>query len=295
MKCFCSILVVFAAGLSLVEGAPAKGKATPRPKPAAAEASPAPASPSPAPEAPAAPKDPDAVKLAIAGDSTAANFGSETAIYHGWGEFLGQNFTDKVTVLDMAKKGRTAKSFIEDGGWKSVLRSKPDIVLIQFGQNELITMTSGTDVKEVVREYRRYLAAYIDTARKSGVTPVVLTPTCHLIFKNGGPYDELAPFVAACKDVADSRSAPCIDVHEATMKLFVALGPEKTLMLHAKVEDPVHFGRVGAWAIASVVAKELAVVDRRFADAAKKPEGPGEILMPPHLAPGQDPLAPPPN
>src|SRR5213078_4638557 len=68
-------------------------------------------------------------KIVLVGDSTVNDEG-------GWGpgfrEFLGS----KAEVTNLAKNGRSSKSFRDEGLWASALAAKPNYILIQFGHND---------------------------------------------------------------------------------------------------------------------------------------------------------------
>ncbi len=72
------------------------------------------------------------------GDSTMANKKAKVYPETGWGQVLNQFFDDQVIVHNHAVNGRSTKSFIDQGRWKTVLDSlkKGDYVFIQFGHND---------------------------------------------------------------------------------------------------------------------------------------------------------------
>src|SRR5580658_4558882 len=70
-----------------------------------------------------------AVRIVLAGDST-------TAVGSGWGPGFMKCLGDDVQCINMARGGRSSRSFIAEGRWKQCLDLKPDYVLIQFGHND---------------------------------------------------------------------------------------------------------------------------------------------------------------
>src|SRR5436190_14403793 len=91
------------------------------------------------------------IKIFIAGDSTASI--KETKAYpeNGWGMPFVQFWDSTVTVVNKAKNGRSTKSFMQEGLWKSITdeASEGDYVLIQFGHNdEVPTKKTYTTEKE---------------------------------------------------------------------------------------------------------------------------------------------------
>ena len=76
-------------------------------------------------------------RLVIAGDSTAANDGTGGPI--GWGVVLPEYFAStKIEVLNLARAGRSSRTFYTEGLWQGVLDKLRvgDVVLIQFGHND---------------------------------------------------------------------------------------------------------------------------------------------------------------
>src|SRR6185436_4784502 len=78
------------------------------------------------------------VTVYLVGDSTAAN--KETRAYPetGWGMPFVYFWDSSVTVVNKAKNGRSTKTFISEGLWKSIMDeiSEGDYVIIQFGHND---------------------------------------------------------------------------------------------------------------------------------------------------------------
>ncbi|MBN2316034.1 MAG: family 43 glycosylhydrolase, partial [Sedimentisphaerales bacterium] len=75
------------------------------------------------------------LRLAIIGDSTVCEYPPNHAC-RGWGQYIQEYFKDTIRVINLAKSGRSTKTFINQGLWAKTLETKPDIVLIQFGHND---------------------------------------------------------------------------------------------------------------------------------------------------------------
>lgn len=79
------------------------------------------------------------ITVFMIGDSTMANKSLEGGNQErGWGHVLGGFFTEDVRVENHAVNGRSSKSFIDEGRWKTVVNKiRPgDYVFIQFGHND---------------------------------------------------------------------------------------------------------------------------------------------------------------
>jgi lysophospholipase L1-like esterase len=70
------------------------------------------------------------VKVVLVGDSTVNDEG-------GWGPGFRASFGPAIQVINLARNGRSSKSFRDEGLWKGVIDAKPDYVLIQFGHNDV--------------------------------------------------------------------------------------------------------------------------------------------------------------
>ena len=69
------------------------------------------------------------VRIALAGDSTVTN-------QSGWGPGFAVRLGPDAECINLARSGRSSKSYINEGHWKKLLDAKPDTVLIQFGHND---------------------------------------------------------------------------------------------------------------------------------------------------------------
>ena len=79
-----------------------------------------------------------AVDIYMAGDSTMADYPPEHAPQTGWGQALKLYAKDGVKVHNLARGGRSSKSFRNEGRWATLLNqvSPGDFVFIQFAHND---------------------------------------------------------------------------------------------------------------------------------------------------------------
>ena len=92
---------------------------------------------------PAAVNADDSVKVYIAGDSTACNYGEDENYAlprGGWGMYLGK-YIDGAEVINCAKSGRSSKSLVAEDEYKEIMDNikEGDYLLIQFGHNDAKT------------------------------------------------------------------------------------------------------------------------------------------------------------
>ncbi len=230
----------------------------------------------------------DKITLFLIGDSTCANKLPIDNPETGWGMVLPNYFIDAVEVQNHAQNGRSTKSFINEGRWKTVLGllKKGDWVMIQFGHNDQ-KINDSTRYAAPQTTYRENLIKYVKEARAKGANPILITPVMRRKFdENGAFVDQHGEYPAVVKAVAKELDVPLIDLHakskvviesmgiEASKKLFMHY-PEKTFVKHPKgVEDNTHFSGYGAAVMASLVMEGLMETQAPLKAFVKKSEFP---------------------
>jgi len=198
-----------------------------------------------------------AIPVVIIGDSTVCEY-AESRPDRGWGHFIAEHFrTGTITVTNLAKAGRSTKTFIKEGLWEKALATKPAYVLIQFGHNDSHA-PDKPESTDAATTYRDFLRRYIDESRAISATPILVTPVARRTFSADGTLeDTLQPYADAMKEVAKEKSVPVIDLHASSKQLVAQLGPEKSAAMANKEGDKTHFNEQGARAMADLVMKEL--------------------------------------
>lgn len=193
----------------------------------------------------------------LAGDSTV----TET---HGWGGEFKTLLTDKADCINAASRGRSSKSYIEDGRWSKALAMRGDWVLIQLGHNDQRKEDPwrGTDP---TTEYPQNLRRYVDDTRASGAKPVLITPMTRREWGDDGKiHSSLTPWVESMKLVAAEKYVPLIDLHARSIEVWEGMGKAKSDEISPRRADgsidPTHLNAAGAKLIAPVVAGELTKV-----------------------------------
>lgn len=212
------------------------------------------------------------ITIYLAGDSTVSAYSGSYRPRAGWGQMLAESFDQDVIVKNEALRGRSSKSFIQEGRLNRILKKieKGDYLFIQFGHNDekinypaLYTEPSTT--------YKSYLKQYIDGARKKNAIPVLITPVERRSFsKDGIALDTHGQYPAVMKELADEENVPVIDLTAKSKGLYQQLGPEKTKELFLwlntgeqpnypnGVQDNTHFQQRGAREIARLVIEGMA-------------------------------------
>ena len=213
-----------------------------------------------------------AARIVLVGDSTVAPNG-------GWGDAFAKLLAPGVECPNMAKGGRSSKSYRAEGHWKKALAAKPDWVLIQFGHNDQPGKgpERETDAKTTFREN---LARYIAEARAIGAKPVIVTSLTRRNFNAQGKIepgqlvayadaqaggmrqDSLTDYVEAAKAVAAEQKVPLIDLNARSIEQMNQLGPDAAARFDAKSKDPAkpdktHLSAEGASKTADLVAEEI--------------------------------------
>ncbi len=211
-------------------------------------------------------------QIFLIGDSTMANKAPGDAPETGWGMVFQEYFnTESVRVKNHAVNGRSTKSFINEGRWKTVLKEiQPgDYVFIQFGHND----SKNQDTSRYAAantDYRKNLIRFINETREKKGIPVLLSPVMRRRFDEKGKFqDTHGDYPAAVKAVAEEFKTPFIDLHAKSRKVIEELGIEesKSLFLHLApgfypkfskgIEDNTHFSVYGANRMAGVVAASI--------------------------------------
>jgi pectinesterase len=205
-------------------------------------------------------------KIWLIGDSTMANKEIKAFPETGWGMPFATLFDSSVVIDNRAKNGRSTRSFIAEGLWKSVLDNlQPgDYVFIQFGHND-----EGKD--KVGRyttpdEFRANLLRYVSEARTKGAIPVLLTPVGRRNFDaEGQPMESHPVYADAVREVAATNHVPLIDLDERSKALLHAFGPDDSRALYNYLQpgenpnypeghrDDTHFNELGARKTAEIV------------------------------------------
>jgi lysophospholipase L1-like esterase len=228
--------------------------------------------------APSSPSSPSApVRVILVGDSTMAS-------KSGYGDALCARFTPQVSCVNLARGGRSSKSFRAEGRWDEVERMLKDgsaattYVLVQFGHNDQPGKAPRST--DLVTEFPANMARYAQEVKALGGVPVLVTPLTRRSFKGDWLRDDLAPWAAATRKVAQQEGAVLLDLNADSAAAVQAMGQQEadTLAMAPppaavtapadpnKVEvagaaksafDRTHLGTKGADYFARMVEREL--------------------------------------
>lgn len=203
------------------------------------------------------------LRIVIAGDSTASEYDASRWPRRGWGQELASWFDASVEVRNRAQSGRSARSFIEQGWIYDLARDlRPgDLLLIQFGHNDA-KADDPARYNEPQHAFALWLRQYLALARRSGATPVLLTPVARRHFVAGRASDLHGPYAHAVRALAQQQEVALVDLGSASLRWLDGLGEDgsRDYYLHLPAQnlrDNTHFHERGAAAVACLVAQGL--------------------------------------
>ena len=212
------------------------------------------------------------LRLVIIGDSTVCEYPPEHTC-RGWGQYIQDYFKDTVNVVNLAKSGRSTKTFINEGLWAKTLEVKPDILLIQFGHNDSHD-PGKPESTDAATDFQDYLRRYIDETRAIDATPILVTPVQRRTYSSNGKLNNnLLPYANAMKAVAAEKKVDVIDLNASSGKLYEQLGTATNDVVANAPHDRTHFKEKGARMIAHLVMQELTQVEPHLTKELA-PEGP---------------------
>ncbi|MCS7462601.1 rhamnogalacturonan acetylesterase [Paenibacillus doosanensis] len=215
----------------------------------------------------------NAIRIYIAGDSTAASYPADQAPMAGWGQMLGALLTAEAEVHNHASCGRSSKSFIAEGRLKPIAEGlrQGDYLFVQFGHND--EKPDEQRHTEPFTTYLDHLMQYIAAARKKGAVPVLFTSVARRHFDADGQLLAThGDYPEAMKKLAAEQDVLLIDMEAKTGELYRKLGPEDSKRLFTWLEpgehpnypdgarDNTHFNERGAMEVARIAAAELAAL-----------------------------------
>ncbi len=215
--------------------------------------------------------DPRSMRIALVGDSTVTE-------RTGWGRGFKSHIADSAAVINLARGGRSSKSYANEGHWAEVLAQKPSWVLIQFGHNDVAG--KGLDRETDLPTFRANMRRYVDEARAGGANPILVTPLTRRNFDvEGRIQSDLVSHAEATRAVAAAANVPLIDLHAKSIELLEKLGPSIALAISPlKTDgtiDKTHLNEAGSALFGALMAQEVRRVVPElssYVDAGALPE-----------------------
>ena len=180
----------------------------------------------------------------MAGDSTMADrYDTIETPERGWWQVFPTFLSEKVTVCNHAKNGRSTKSFLAEGRWEKIMLtlSKSDVVVIQFGHNDAKLSDSTRFCPP--DQYAENLRFMIRQAKSAGAYPILCTPIARRNFKNGELQYVHGDYPDAAKQVAQDEQIPLVDMTTSTMQWLAELGDEASQPYFVYVMQPGEYSK----------------------------------------------------
>ena len=212
------------------------------------------------------------VRVVLVGDSTVNDEGGWGSGFRGW-------FGKGVEVVNLARNGRSSKSFRDEGLWAPAVAGKPDYIVIQFGHND--GPGKGADREtDPQTTFRENMTRYVAEARAAGAQPVLVTSIVRRVFTAEGKIkrDSLVPYVEAVRELAMELKVPLVDLYGETLAQAERLGSDGCAEIDARLadgkRDTTHLGPRGREEIGRMAAQEFVKLMPAMRDYAAEPVRP---------------------
>jgi lysophospholipase L1-like esterase len=213
---------------------------------------------------------PKKTTIFLAGDSTMSIKETKAFPETGWGMPFVYFWDSSINVVNTAKNGRSTKSFILEGIWRSIVNqaSEGDYVMIQFGHNDEVK--EKTDRYTTPDEYKNNLTKFIKETREKKAIPILLTPVSRRKFdEKGVALQTHEIYSGLVREVAEKNDVILIDMDKKSIQLFQKFGVENSNLLFLKLkpgehpnypdgkDDNTHFNELGARLVAQLMLEEV--------------------------------------
>ncbi|HEU4780126.1 MAG TPA: rhamnogalacturonan acetylesterase [Steroidobacteraceae bacterium] len=226
-------------------------------------------------------------QIFVAGDSTAASYNPGPKNQQGWGAVL-QPFFTHLRVVNVARGGRSSRTFITEGHWDRMLAEvrAGDFVIIQFGHNDSGATNAEppgstrplrargtipgigneseqidnvvTGKHEIVYTFGWYLRKMIADTREKGATPILFTLTKTNHWKDGRIPCDAETYRRWTLQTANNEKVAFVDLTRISADRFAREGPEAVTAQF--IDDTVHTNIAGAEANAKDAVSGLRAI-----------------------------------
>jgi len=225
----------------------------------------------------------------VAGDSTASFYNPNPKNQQGWGAVLQPLFDEsKLKVVDVARGGRSSRTFITEGHWDRMLTDvrAGDFVIIQFGHNDSGAVNVeppgstrplrargtipgiGNESEEIdnvitgkhetVYSFGWYLRKMIADTRVKGAMPILLTLTKTNSWHDGRIHCDTERYRPWTWQTAVNEKVAFVDLTRIIADRFQREGPEAVTAQF--IDDTTHTNITGAEANARDVVAGLRAI-----------------------------------
>jgi lysophospholipase L1-like esterase len=190
------------------------------------------------------------------GDSTVADFISDGGLFNGWGQGIYGYFKPTVQAVNLAMPMYSTKQFLNQAELTTMLKIKPDYVLVQFGWFDAYINSPG--IGTTLQEYAANLKTIVETIRGFNGIPILITPPILRQFDgNGKALPTVPERCAVVKEVAAELQVHLIDLQQLMIDLYSELGDSGSAYISSSDTDKGHYSAKGAQVIAGLVVNAL--------------------------------------
>lgn len=183
----------------------------------------------------------------------------------------------QVACINLARGGRSSKSFRAEGLWDTVLAllgersengaKQKTLVLIQFGHNDQPGKPGRST--DFATEFGPNMAGYVKEVKAAGADVMLVTPLTRRTFKNGELDADLRPWAEAIIKVGVEQGVPVLDLNAVSHAAVAAMGQAAadTLAEAPPRFDRTHLGPKGAALFSEQVMEGLLKLKPELATA----------------------------
>ncbi|WP_064664865.1 rhamnogalacturonan acetylesterase [Pseudoalteromonas prydzensis] len=227
----------------------------------------------------------DKTQVFMAGDSTMSIKEIKDYPETGWGMPFSIFFNESVSVINLAKNGRSTGTFIKEGLWQQITTDLKagDYVIIQFGHND--QSKEKGDRYTPPQQYKQNLLNFIADVRAKKAKAILMTPVTRRYFDDAGNIKETHPIYSdLVREVAAQSGVDFIDMDRVTQEYFQSLGELNSRLRFMQLEenahpnypkgvnDNTHFNELGAREVAQLVLAELRKLNHPLVNMLRTPD-----------------------
>lgn len=191
----------------------------------------------------------------LLGDSTVCDQPLEP--YASWGQMLTRFFGIGVAIANHAESGESLRSSLGAKRLDKVLSLiKPgDYLLIQYAHNDEKEKGEGVGA---FTTFKSDLKLFVESARKKGANPVLITPVQRRTFDKDGKLvvNSHGDYPEAVRQAAKEENVPLIDLNAMSKVLYEALGKDGSGILF-KQGDGTHHNNYGSYELAKCIVEGI--------------------------------------
>lgn len=225
-----------------------------------------------------------AAQIFMAGDSTMAIKATKDYPETGWGVPFEFFFAPEHKVINLAKNGRSTRTFISEGLWGKIENNlnTGDFVFIQFGHND--QSKHKQDLYTTAEQFAENIHYMIKATRAKGASVVLMTPITRRHLAADGSLKLTHPYAKIVHQIAQNTKVSFIDMESLTKAYFESMDAEQSALrfMHIKpnlhpnypngITDNTHLNQLGAREVAQIVLQHLRRLNHPLVGLLRTPD-----------------------